>query len=152
MDTDRDDDITDQDIDDIVNSFNDVDDILDAYDDDEFMEVPDELNEVLSRVERLKAKIRMQRNKTKRTRKLKIALKRKSNNETLLRRARKLAIKGMKIKLAKKNIKDMNFSDKVRVEKIIAKRKAAIDRIARKLLPKVRTIEKERLTHDRHTK
>jgi hypothetical protein len=152
MDTDRDGDITDQDIDDIVNSFNDVDDILDAYDDDEFMEVPDELNEVLSRVERLKAKIRMQRNKTKRTRKLKIALKRKSNNETLLRRARKLAIKGMKIKLAKKNIKDMNFSDKVRVEKIIAKRKAAIDRIARKLLPKVRTIEKERLTHDRHTK
>lgn len=151
--------ISDKEIDDLANSISD-DDILSAYDSDELMEVPEEdldesvidLNEVLSRAARIKAKARMRRNAVKIERKKKIVLKRKSNNAVLLKRARRLAIKAMKIKLTKKSLKGMSFNDKVRVEKIIAKRKAMIDRVAKKLMPRVRAIEQSRLTHNKYTK
>lgn len=152
------DDITDQEIDDIANSVTD-DDILGAYDSDELMEVPDdldesaiELNEILSRAARIKAKATMRRSEVKRDRKKKIALKRKSNNALLLKRARRLAIKAMKVKLTKKTAGAMSYNDKVRVEKIIARRRVMIDRVAKKLLPRVRKIEQTRLTHAKYTK
>jgi hypothetical protein len=151
-------DITDQEIDEIANSISD-DDILGAYENDELMEVPDELdesaidlNEILSRAARIKAKATMRRSEVKRDRKKKIALKRKSNNAVLLKRARRLAIKAMKQKITKKAADSMSYSDKVRVEKIIAKRRIMIDRVARKLLPRIRKIEQTRLTHAKYTK
>lgn len=150
--------ISEQEIDDIVNSISD-DDILSVYSDDEMMEIPDELeesaielNEILSRAARIKAKATMRRSEVKRDRKRKIALKRKSNNALLLKRARRLAIKAMKIKITKKAPGAMTYNDKVRVERIVAKRRAMIDRVAKKLLPRVRKIEQTRLTHAKYTK
>lgn len=152
-------DFTDLEIDDIVNSVSDAD-IIDSYESDELIEVPSdeldesfiELNEILSRAARIKAKARMRRTAVKRDMKKKIVLKRKSNNATLMKRARRLAIKAMKKKLTKKSASGMSFGDKVRVEKIVAKRRVMIDRIARKLMPRVRQIEQTRLTHKKYTK
>lgn len=140
-------DISDEELDQLVDSFTD-DDLLDAYDDDEFEEIDEsveELNEILSRQARLRAKFRMKRTKVRREIKKKIVLKRHSNLETLQKRARKLAIKSIKQKFAKKGLDKMSFADKVRVEKIVAKRKNAVDRLTRKLIPKVRKLEQTRL-------
>jgi hypothetical protein len=145
-------DLSEEELDSMANAIQDLDDIIDAYDEDELIEIPDEINEILSRAARIQAKFRMKRTKVKREFKKKVALKKKSNNAVLLKRARRLAIKAMKQKLAKKSINKMNFSDKVRVEKIIAKRKALIDRLARKMMPRVRNIEQSRLTHANYTK
>lgn len=140
-------DISDEELDQLVDSFTD-DDLLDAYDEDEFEEIDEsveELNEILSRQARLRAKFRMKRTKVRREIKKKIVLKRRSNLETLQKRARKLAIKSIKQKFAKKGLDKMSFADKVRVEKIVAKRKNAVDRLTRKLIPKVRKLEQNRL-------
>lgn len=144
--------LTDQEIDSIVDSFNDLDDIIDAYDKDElqleselFIEDAYELNEVLSRVARLKAKAKMRRTQIKREKRRKLVLKRKSTQAVLMKRARRLAIAAMKKKLAKKDPSKMSYADKVRVETLVARRKKAIDRIARKLVVKVKQIEQKRL-------
>lgn len=145
-------DLSEEELDSMANAIQDLDDIIDAYDEDELIEIPDEINEILSRAARIQAKFRMKRTKVKREFKKKVALKKKSNNAVLLKRARRLAIKALKQKLAKKSVNKMNFSDKVRVEKIIAKRKTMIDRLARKMMPRVRNIEQSRLTHANYTK
>lgn len=152
-------DLTDSEIDDIVKSVNDLDDIIDAYDTSELMLVPEEidessieLNEVLSRAGRIKARAKLRRQSIKLQRSKKIALKKKSNNAVLIKRARKLAIKMMKEKLAKKKLGSMSVADKMRIERIVAKRGATIDKIAKRLMPKIRKIEQARLTHKRFTK
>ena len=143
-------DISDSELDDIVNSFNDLEDIIDVYSDDELEEINEsveELNEILSRQARLRAKFRMKRTEVRREIKKKIVLKRRSNMDTLKNRARKLAIRSIKQKFAKKDLGKLSFADKVRIEKIVAKRKNAVDRLARKLIPKVRQIEQKRLAN-----
>lgn len=141
-------DISDAELDSIVDSFKDFDDIIDAYDDDEFEEIDEsveEINEILSRQARLRAKFRMKRTETRREIRKKIVLRKHSNMDTLKRRARKLAIRSIKEKFAKKDMNNLSFADKVRLEKLVAKRKSAVDRLARKLIPKVRQIEQKRL-------
>lgn len=143
------------------------DDILDAYDDDELAIVDDEtgeeihsdlkeenqqLNEVLSRSERIKAKIRFARTQTKRERKVKIALKRHSDSKTINSRARKLAISTIKKRLARKPLDKLTVSEKERIERIIQKRKQLIDRLALRMAPKIRKIETDRLSHKKYTK
>lgn len=142
-------DLTEQEIDALVDSINDLDDILYAYDDDELEEMDEavEINEILSRSARIQAKFRMKRTKVKREMKAKLALKRRSNSNVLNRRARKIAINMMKKKILKKNMSHASFNDKVRVETLLKKRKSAVDRLARKLMPKVRQIEQKRLTN-----
>jgi len=150
-------------VDDIANSLTD-DDMLDAYDNDELEIVDDEtgekvadlddiednvneeaLNEVLSRVERIKAKIRFARHKAKRSRKLKIAMKRRSGVKVINRRARRLAIKLLKKRLAKKPLNKLSVGEKERIERIIKKRKQLVQRIGLKLVPRIRSIETSRL-------
>ncbi len=94
--------------------------IIYAYDEDELGIIDDEtgeeleadeeeekkleestLMEVLSRIERMKAKARIRRTKAKRERATKIALKRYSNTATINKRARRLAIKLMKKRLTR---------------------------------------------------
>lgn len=160
----EDDDVSDDELDDIVNGLSD-DDYYDAYDDAELAVVDDEtgeeciegineaeLNEVLSRVERLRAKIRMARTATKRTAKLKIALKRRSTGTVLNRRARHMAVKAMELKIAKKPLNTLSVVEKERIERIIARKKNVINRLALRMLPKVRSIEKDRLSHPTFTK
>ena len=142
------------------------DHILDLYDDEELAVIDadtgeeekedgvneEALNEVLSRIERMKAKIRFARTQAKRTRRMQIALKRRSDNKTINRRARKLAINMMKQRIMKKAPSELSIGEKERVERIIQSRRGLIDRLAMRLAPRVRKIETDRLSHKSYTK
>jgi hypothetical protein len=148
--------MTEEDIDDIIKSISD-EDILDTYDDDELKVVDDETGEtleesseileVLSRAERMKARVRFAKSKVKREIKARLALRRRSNNKTFANRARRAAIKAMKMKIAKKPLSQLSIAEKERLERLVALRKKSIDRIALKLTPRIKQIERDRLTH-----
>lgn len=154
-------DISDEELEDIADDIDDEEDILDVYDDDELEiidsetgeEVEDEeldeslLSEVLSKQERMRARIRFMKYKARRQRKLQIALKKRSDTKTLMRRARKLAVKLLKTRLLKKDPKDMTVAEKERAEKMVQQRSKTIDRLAMRLMPRIRKIESERLSH-----
>jgi hypothetical protein len=151
--------IEDSELDDMANEVAELEDILDAYEDHEITMVDDEgneveddeevneevINEVLSRTERLRAKVRFAQTKSKRSRKLKLALKTRSNVTTLNKRARHLAVKMMEKRIARKPLNQLSVSEKERVERIIQTRKKAINRLAMKLVSKVKAIENKRL-------
>lgn len=153
---------TDADFDHLIDSHLSEDDYLDAYDDDELSIVDDEtgekieeelmVTEVLSRMERIKARIRFARTKSKRERKLKIALNKKSSQPVLNNRARKLAIKALKSRLVRKPLNTLSVPEKERLEKRISKMGKVISRLAVRVMPKVRNLEKTRLQHNKFTK
>lgn len=157
-------DLSDEDIDKAISTVDDWDDVIDAYDDDEFVFVDqdgnvdkdktneDAINEVLSRMERIKARIRFAKTASKRERLLKIALKRRSSTKTINSRARKLAIKMLKMKIAKKSLDKLSVPEKERLERIIERSKTTLNRMAMKLTPKIRKIENDRLSHPAITK
>ena len=158
--------LSDKDLDKMADSVDEVEDIIDAYEDDELalidaetgehvQEIKEEneiINEVLSRMERMKAKARFAKSATKRERKLKVALKSRSSNATINARARKLAVKLMKQRIARKPLNQLSVGEKERIEKTIQRRKVLINRLAMKLAPRVRKIEAMRLSHDKFTK
>ena len=155
--------VTDDELDKIVGGL-DHENVLDAYDDDELSIIDDEtgecvdnineeiLNEVLSRIERIRAKIKFARTQSKRERRLRIALKARSSTKTINKRARRLAIQTMKQRIAKKPLHNLSVAEKERIEGIVQKRKALINRLAMKMVPKIRKIENERLSHKVYTK
>lgn len=155
--------LSDEEIDKMIGSLSD-DDYLEAYEDEELAVIDDEtgehihdlkeetLMEVLSRAERIRSKIRFARSSSKRERRTRIALKTRSTGKTINGRARKMAIIAMKMKIAKKPLNTLSVSEKERIEKIISRRKAIINRIAMKMVPKVRKIENDRLVHKTYTK
>jgi nicotinamide mononucleotide adenylyltransferase len=160
---DEDEDMGEDDVDEMLKGFQD-DDAFEAYEDDEFhlededtgekleeLQKEEVINEVLSRLERIKAKARFKRTEAKRERRVKIALKMRSSNKTLNNRARKLAITLMKKRIGKKDPSKMSVAEKERVERMVHRRKAVINRIAMKLVPRLRKIENNRLT-GKHTK
>lgn len=155
--------LSDEEIDKMIGALGD-DDYLEAYDDEELAIIDDEtgehikdlkeeaLMEVLSRAERIKAKIRFARSETKRERRTRIALKTRSTPKTINSRARRLAISLMKQRIAKKPLNKLSVAEKERVERVIAKRKLVVNRIAMKMVPRVRKIENDRLVHNTYTK
>jgi hypothetical protein len=155
--------LSDEEIDDMIGKLGD-DDYLEAYDDEELAVIDDEtgehihdlkeetLMEVLSRAERVRAKIRFARSESKRERKTRIALKTRSTGKTINNRARRMAINMMKLRIAKKPLNTLTVGEKERIERIIAKRKVVINRIAMKMVPKVRKTENDRLVHRTYTK
>ena len=155
--------LSDEEIDKMIGSLSD-DDYLEAYEDEELAVIDDEtgehihdlkeetLMEILSRAERIRSKIRFARSSSKRERRTRIALKTRSTGKTINGRARKMAIIAMKMKIAKKPLNTLSVSEKERIEKIISRRKAIINRIAMKMVPKVRKIENDRLVHKTYTK
>jgi nicotinic acid mononucleotide adenylyltransferase len=157
--------LSDQELDAMVNSVDTIDDIIDAYDDHELAIIDDEtgeevesdlkedlIMEVLSRMERIKAKMRFARTKSKRERRVSLALKRHSDTGTINKRARRLAINLMKKRIAKKPLNKLSVSEKERLEKMVAKRKTVINRLAMRLTSRVRKIENDRLAHHKYTK
>jgi len=150
----------------LADTVNDIDDIIDAYNDHELAiiddtgeEVEEDLKEesqvimeVLSRMERIKAKIRFAKTKAKRERKVMLALKRHSDSSTINKRARRLAINLLKKRIAKKDLSKLSIGEKERLEKIVERSKTTINRLAMKLAPKVRNIEANRLSHHGYTK
>ena len=156
-------DLSDEEIDAIISNISD-DDYLEAYEDEELALVDDEtgehvselkedvIMEVLSRTERIRAKIRFAKTATKRERRIRIALKTHSTTKTINGRARKLAIITLKKKLAKKPLDKLSVGEKERIERIVSRKKILLNKMAMKLAPKVRKIENDRLSHRSYTK
>lgn len=144
------------------------DDLIDVTDDEDLAIVDpetgeeiehdeeDEINEealmeVLSRSERMKAKIRFMRTKSKRERRLEVSLKRRADSKTINTRSRRLAINLIKQRLFKKPASQMTVSEKERAERMIQQRRALVDRLAMRLSPKVRRMESDRLAGHKST-
>jgi hypothetical protein len=139
----------------------DDEELLDLYDDEELEVVDDEGNpikdeeeitEAISRQERIRRKIRFAKFKTKRQRRAQIALHRYSNQPTINRRARRAAIKALKQRIAKRPLARLSIPEKERLETLVKKRKDLVDRLARRMAPTIRKIEKKRLSHSNFTK
>jgi nicotinic acid mononucleotide adenylyltransferase len=166
----EDEEISDEDLDKMAEEINDIDDVIDMYDEDELAivdddtgeEIPDTeeekqfseqaIMEVLSRIERMRAKMRIKRSSAKRERATKIALRTYSGSEKINKRARRLAIKLMKQRLLRgRDPAKVSVGEKERVERVIERRRAVIGRLAMRLAPRVRKIEKARMTHTKFT-
>ena len=81
-----------------------------------------------------------------------LALKRHSDSKKINKRARHLAVNIMRKKLLKgRSSSSLPTSERERIDRIIEKRKSTIGRMAMKLTPKVRQIEKDRLSHKNFT-
>jgi hypothetical protein len=169
IETSEEDDIDDNEIEAMIGNLSD-EDIMDEYDEEDLALVDDEtgeeipkspeedaldeqaIMEVLSRIERMKAKFRIRRTAAKRERATKIALKRYSNTATINKRARRLAIKLMKQRILRgRDVSKLSVGEKERIERMIEKRKAIIGRIATRLAPRVRKVEKARMSHTKYT-
>ena len=162
FDEDADTELSDDDMDAMINNTQDHE-FLDAYEDgelhivdldtgepveDDEKDIKEEaLMEVLSRFERMRAKMRFAKTKSKRERRMAIALKSRSSTQTLNKRARHMAVILMKKRIARKPLSQLSIGEKERLEKIIQNRKAMIGRIAMKLTPRMRKIEQNRLSH-----
>lgn len=168
-------DISDNEIETIANTLDD-DEIIDhVYDDDEFAEVDPEtgepvdkedededeevnestLNEVISRQERIRRAARLKRSETKMERAKNIALHRMSSPKRINKRARLAAIKSIKQKMFKgRDLSTLSVGEKERAERRVQAlaRGGALTRIAMKIIPRIRKIEKERLSHKHYTK
>ena len=147
--------VTDEDIEDLYEE----DEIVLVYDDDG-EEIPPlqeeskyDLMEVLSRTERMRGKMRLRKTSAKRGRSTKIALKRYSNPATINKRARRLAIKLMKKRMLRgRDYSKVSVGEKERIEKTLSQRKDVINRVAQKLVSRVRKVEKARMSHGKVTK
>lgn len=143
---------TEEELNQMVNSLSD-EDFLDAYDEDDFVALDADgnicedvaLNEVLSKIERLRARMRMKKTAARRERAAKIALAKHSTGKVLARRARRMAEKALKLKLVKKPLNKLSVAEKERLEARIAKMRPIVTRLAMKMTNKVRKIENERL-------
>ena len=112
--------------------------------------INDVLDEVMSKAVRMK-KSRMMKMKGKQiARKRKIAMKRKANPAKLKTRSMKKARDIVAKKLLKdKDKSDLSISGKENLEKRLAKKKGVIAKIAKRILPKIRKAENERLAKKR---
>jgi hypothetical protein len=130
------------------------DDELDAEEDDEHDLEDDEgivnddgeVQEVLSPAQRHKRRVLMRRIGKRLARIRKIRLKKRSSNEVLEKRARKVAIKLIKRKLIKdRPFSELSMADKARLEKYVQKKKSLVARLAKRMIPKMRKIENARI-------
>ena len=104
------------------------------------------LEEVLTIQQRMKKKQVMRRSKAKIAMGRKPAARKMSSQEVLKGRAKKKARNLIVKKILKnRNKADLSYGSRAALEKMVAKRKGAIDRIARKLLPKVRQKDRTKL-------
>ena len=112
--------------------------------------IDDVLDEIMTKMARMK-RARMMKVKGKQiARKRKIAMKRKANPEKLKKRAMKKARDIVTNKLLKdKDKSDLSISGKENLEKRLAKKKLVISKIAKRILPQVRKAENERLAKKR---
>ena len=108
--------------------------------------INDVLDEIMSKMARMK-RARMMKTKGKMiARKRKIAMKRKASPEKIKKRAAKKARDIITKKILKdKSKSDLSLAGRERLEKRLAKKKTIIAKIAKKILPKVRKAENERL-------
>ena len=103
-----------------------------------------DLNE-LNIQQRLKKSVNLRRIESKLQLAKKRALLRRGSGKTIARRAKVLAIKALKTKLAgNRDPNSLSPMEKQRVEDILRQRKAMVNRLAMRLIPKVRKKEAQR--------
>jgi nicotinic acid mononucleotide adenylyltransferase len=170
------DDLDDDEFDDEVNSMSEPEHIIDAYDDEELAVVDDDsgeellgmheykdeddkeevkeevILEAIGRMERIRRAQRFARTKSKREVRTKIALRKTSNMTTINKRSRRLAVSMIKKRMLRKDPATASVQEKERIERFLQTRKAVVDRLARRVAPRVRQIEKARLQHKKYTK
>lgn len=150
--------ISDEELDLLIHTYLNDDDFMNIYEDTDISIIDEEtgetlenpetseiINEVLSRAERIKSRIRFHRTASKRERKLKVALNKKSDNKTLIHRARRLAVHALELRLARKPLDTLSLSEKERIEKRIQNAKPILNRLTIRLMSKVRHLEQARL-------
>ena len=104
------------------------------------------LEEVLTIQQRMKKKQVMRRSKAKIAMGRKRAARKMASQEVLRGRAKKQARNLIVKKILKnRNKADLSYGSRAALEKMVAKRNGANDRIARKLLPKVRQKDRTKL-------
>ena len=119
------------------------------------MGVREELNEVLDIQQRRKRKLQFRRLKSKIMRGRKIARKRMANPEKLKKRASRAARNIVRKKVAGQrgaSYSKLPVSARIQIDKQVDKRKSMVSRIAKRLAPKVRKAERERLARVRGKK
>jgi hypothetical protein len=106
----------------------------------------EDLDEALTRQQRLKRKMIMRRVKSKIMMGRRRALKRKASIKVLQRRARRLAIRMLKKRFSKSNnYADLPYSARARIDDRVARiPKKRLEILARRFLPKVKKAEKDR--------
>ena len=139
------------------------DEIIDIAFDDEELAIIDEdtgefiedimISEVLSRQERIKASRRMRVNTQNIHRAEKVAVKRIASPDVANRRARRMAVSAMRKRLLR-GVKPSvaSIGQKERVERFIQQRRQIVDRLAARMVSRVKQVEKGRLTHKKFTK
>jgi len=158
------DDIKEEDFYDEIDSLSLLEDILEAYDDNELAIIDsetgeeldeegfqEELTEAIGRTERMRRRQRWARSKSKREVKERIALKKSSSVPVLTKRAKRLATFMVKKRLLRKDPSTASVQEKERAEKFLHARPQLIQRLARRLVPRVRSVEKARLQHHKYT-
>ena len=143
-----------------------LEDIIDAYEDKELLIVDEDtdeeyqlsdlqeeesLDEAISRMDRIRRKQRWARTKSKREMRTKIALKKTSSMPVLNSRAKRLAINMIKKRMLRKDPSKASVPEKERVEKFIKSRPQVVQRLAKRLVPRVRQVEKARLRGHKYT-
>ena len=152
--------LNEEDFDEEISQIEDLQHIIDAYDDSELVIIDEEtgevleevdavtedvMNEVLGRMERIRRKQRFARTKSKREVRTKIALKKTSSMPVLNKRAKRLAISMIKKRMLRKDPSKASVQEKERIEKFLAARPQLVQRLSRRLVPRVRQVEKARL-------
>ncbi len=104
------------------------------------------LDEALTLAQRQKMKAAFRRNKAKILRGRKKAAKKLASPEKLKARATKAARTLLMKKILKdKDKSDLSFAARAELEKKLAKKKGAINKIAKKLLPRIKKADREKL-------
>jgi spore germination cell wall hydrolase CwlJ-like protein len=108
--------------------------------------IVENLSEALDIKQRRERGRQMKRLAPKIARKRKIAMKKKATPEKLMGRARKAAIKVLRNRMLKgKSYESLPAPQRQKIDQRIEKKKSAIEKIAKKLLPKLRKQETERM-------
>jgi len=111
------------------------------------------LMEVLSRMERIKARARMRRSQAKRERREKVALRQLSSPQVANRRARRMAVSALKKRLLRgQNPNKISVGQKERIERFIQQRRKIVDRLSTRMVSRVKQVEKARMSHKKFTK
>lgn len=103
------------------------------------------LDEAISRSERIKRGLRMRRKAKFLQRRAEISARRMPSTEKLMKRSRRLAERLLKKRIARKDPSQMSPAEKTRVEDRVRKMGSVVDRLARKLLPKVKQHAMQRM-------
>lgn len=122
-------------------------DIYDFYDADELIYEDEELDEGISASSRMKRAQKMRAIKSRLLQARKLKLARSSSNETIKNRAKMAARRMLIKKFLKGRSKDeLSAQEKDRLEKMIKNMPAVVSTLQQKLVPKVRQIERSRMS------